>query len=127
MTLNRVTEGVSFNTGISMAEYNEAPAGQTKGMTQGTVLPGSTTVSEAIDSVFPKDPTVESAVLAALAAEGASTRLRTSRGFRQAAQGAIRSLRGKNTEKSKRAAEEIDALLEDTELLDFYQASLLES
>ena len=29
MTLNRVTEGVNFNTGISMAEDNEAPAGQT--------------------------------------------------------------------------------------------------
>ena len=25
MTLNRVTEGVNFNTGISMAEYNESP------------------------------------------------------------------------------------------------------
>lgn len=127
MTLNRVTEGVSFNTGISMSEYNEAPAGQTKGMTQGTVLPGSTTVSEAIDSVFPRDPTVGGAILGMLAAEGNSTLLRTANGFRLATHKAIKSLRNGKGKAAKKAADELEALLDDTELLDFYRASLLES
>lgn len=127
MTLNRVTEGVSFNTGISMSEYNEAPAGQTKGLTQGTVLPGSTTVSEALSSIFPKDPTVGGAILGMLASEGSATRLRTAGGFRLATRRAIRTLRGKKGGAAKRAADELEALLADTELLDFYRASLLES
>lgn len=127
MTLNRVTEGVSFNTGISMAEYNETPAGQTKGLTQGSILPGSTTVSEALDAVFPRDPTIGGAILASLAAEGNSTLLRTGSGFHAAATKAIRNLRKKKGAASQRAADELESLLEDTELLDFYRASLLES
>lgn len=127
MTLNRVTEGVSFNTGISMSEYNETPAGLTKGQTQGPVLPGSTTVTEALDSVFPRDPTVGGAILGILAAEGNSTLLRTANGFRLATHKAIKSLRGKKGEAAQRAADELEALLDDTELLDFYRASLLES
>lgn len=127
MTLNRVTEGVSFNTGISMSEYNDVPAGQTKGLTQGTVLPGSTTVSEALSSIFPKDPTVGGAILGMLASEGNATRLRSANGFRLATRRAIRTLRGKRGGAAKRAADELEALLSDTELLDFYRASLLES
>lgn len=127
MMTGRVTQGVNFNTGISMAEYNETPAGQTKGMTQGTVLPGSTTVSEAIDSVFPRNATMESMIFAAIAAEGASTLLRTGSGFRRAAIKTIGNLRRRGSEKAGRAADELEALLEDTELLDFYRAGLLES
>lgn len=127
MNLSRVTEGVNFNTGISMSEYNEVPAGQTKGMTQGKVLPGSTTVSEALSSIFPKDPTVSGAILGMLAAEGNSTLLRSANGFRQATHKAIRTLRGRKGAAAQKAADELEALLEDTEILDFYRASLLES
>ena len=77
MTIERTTHGVSFNTGISMAEYNEAPAGQTQGQTQGSILPGSTTVSEALAAVFPKDPTVAVLILGQMAAAGNSLALRT--------------------------------------------------
>ncbi len=127
MNLSRVTEGVNFNTGISMSEYNEVPAGQTKGLTQGTVLPGSTTVSEALSSIFPKDPTVGGAILGMLASEGNATRLRSANGFRLATRRAIRTLRSRKGGAAQRAASELEALLEDTELLDFYRASLLES
>ncbi len=127
MNLSRVTEGVNFNTGISMSEYNEVPAGQTKGLTQGAVLPGSTTVSEALNSIFPKDPTVGGAILGMLASEGNATRLRSANGFRLATRRAIRTLRGRKGDAAQRAAAELEALLEDTELLDFYRASLLES
>lgn len=127
MNIERTTHGVSFNTGISMAEYNEAPAGQTRGQTQSAILPGSTTVSEAMEAVFPKDPTVAGLILGQLAAAGNSLALRTPRGFRAAAEKAIRNLRARGGAAASRAAGELDALLEDTELLDTYRASLLES
>jgi len=127
MTLNRVAHGVSFNTGISLAEYNEAPAGQTAGPTHGSILPGSTTVSEALAGVFPKDATVGGQILEMLAAAGNSTVLRTSNGFHAAATKTLKALRGKGTAASKAAADEIGRLLEDGELLDFYRSSLLES
>lgn len=132
MNVNRTTQGVSFNTGISMAEYNEAPAGQTPGQTQRSILPGSTTVSEALANVFPKDPTASGQIMGMLAAAGNSTLLRTGNGFHGAAKKAIRNLRGKKGKDGKgeaagRAAEELENLLDDTELLDQYRAALLES
>jgi len=127
MTIERTTHGVNFNTGISMAEYNEAPAGQTQGQTQGSILPGSTTVSEALAAVFPKDPTVAGLIFGQLAAAGNSLALRTANGFRAAAQKAIVNLRGAHRAAAMKAADELDALLEDSELLDMYRASLLES
>ncbi|MCQ2389369.1 MAG: hypothetical protein MJ138_06620 [Kiritimatiellae bacterium] len=132
MNVNRTTQGVSFNTGISMAEYNEAPAGQTPGQTQRSILPGSTTVSEALANVFPKDPTAAGQIMGMLAAAGNSTLLRTGNGFHMAAKKAIRNLRGKKDKGGKgeaagRAAEELENLLDDTELLDQYRAALLES
>lgn len=127
MTLNRVTEGVSFNTGISMAEYNEAPAGQTPGQTQKSILPGSTTVSEALATVFPKDATVDAMVFGMLAQAGNSMALRTGNGFHAAARKAIGSLRKKGGPAASAAADELEGLLADTELLDFYRASLLET
>ena len=110
-----------------MAEYNEAPAGQTPGQTQRSILPGSTTVSEALASVFPRDPTVGGQIVGLLAEAGASTLLRTSNGFHAAARKAIGTLRGKGGRTAERAAAELEGLLADTELLDFYRASLLET
>lgn len=127
MTVNRTTQGVSFNTGISMAEYNEVPAGQTQGQTQGSILPGSTTVTAALDSVFPSDPTVSGLIAGLLASEGNSTLLRTSNGFYLAAKKAIATLKGRKGAVFQKAAEELEGLLADTELLDFYRASLLET
>lgn len=127
MNVNRTTYGVSFNTGISMAEYTEKPAGQTPGQTQGTILPGSTTVTAALDAVFPKDPTLSAQILGLLAAAGNSMVLRTPNGFHFAAKKAIASLRAKGGAKASAAADELENLLADTELLDFYRASLLET
>lgn len=126
MNVNRTTYGVTFNSGISTAEYTDSPVGQTPGQTQKSILPGSTTVSEALASVFPKDPTVGGMILSALAQAGNSTLLRTSNGYHAAARKAIRNLKGKGPA-SQRAAEELEGLLDDTELLNQYRAALLES
>ena len=127
MQVNRTTHGVNFNTGISTAEYNEAPAGQTQGQTQGTILPGSTTVSEALAGLFPKDPTVSGQILGQLAAAGNALHLRTASGYQAAARKAIRNLRATGGSAAARAADELECLLDDTELLDQYKASLLET
>lgn len=127
MNVNRTTHGVSFNTGISMAEYNESPAGQTQGQTQEPILPGSTTVSEAMANVFPKDPTVSGCILGQLAAAGNSIALRTARGYAAAARKAIRTLRSSRGRAAALAADEVETLLDDTELLESYRAALLES
>lgn len=127
MNVKRTAQAVSFNTGISMAEYNEMPAGQTRGQTQGQILPGSTTVSEALSGVFPKDPTVAALILGQLASEGSSPTLRSTNGFYNATLKAIDALVKKGTDASSRAAAELTALLEDADLLANYRASLLES
>lgn len=127
MQINRTTYGVSFNTGISTAEYNEAPAGQTQGQTQGSILPGSTTVTEALSALFPKEPTVAGQILGQLAAAGSALHLRTASGYQSAARKTIRNLRAKGGEAAVRAAAELEGLLADTELLDQYKASLLET
>ena len=127
VSLNRVTHGVSFNGGIRTAEYNEKPVGQTLGQTQQSLLPGETTVTEALEGVFPKDPTVGGLIAAALAREGSRMSLRTAHGFRSAAQRTVRGLRGAGGRAAQAAADEIESLLDDSDLLDRYRAALLES
>lgn len=127
MTVSRTTHPVSFNTGISDAQYTETPAGQTPGLTQKPVLPGSTTVSEALANVFPRDPTVAGQIMGMLAAAGNSVLLRTGGGYRKAALKTVSALRGKGGAAAEAAAHEIEILLDDADLLDRYRASLLES
>ena len=127
VSLNRVTHGVTFDNGIRTAEYTEKPVGQTLGQTQQPLLPGETTVSEALASVFPKDPTVSGLIAGALAQAGSSMTSRTARGFRSAANHTLKTLKGMKGASAQAAAEEIEALLEDSDLLDGYRAALLES
>ena len=127
VSMSRVTQGVSFNNGIRTAEWNEKPVGQTLGQTQQSLLPGETTVSEALESVFPKDPTVSGLIAGALAQAGSRMVLRTAHGFRSAATRTVRTLRGAKGSAAQAAADEIEALLDDADLLDRYRAALLES
>jgi len=127
MNVGRTANRVSFNTGISTAEYNEAPVGQTLGQTQKPLLPGSTTVSEALDSVFPRDPSILSVILGELAAAGGNPAFRTSRGFRLAAERTIAALRKGKGKAGRAAADELERLMDDAELLESYRASILES
>ena len=127
MNLSRVTSSVQFNTGISTADWTSGVVGQTPGQTQGPLLPGTTTVSEALKSVFDTGTSVSAGLLAELALAGDSMQLRSSNGFHFAARKTIRTLRGRKGAKAAAAAQELENLLADTELLDQYRASLLES
>lgn len=127
MELNRVTSGVRFDTGISNADWTSGVVGQTPGQTQEPLMPGSTTVTEALKSIFPTNVSVGEEIMAALAAAGGSPFLRTASGFRSAAVRTIRALRGRKGAKADAAARELENLLADTELLDHYRAALLET
>ena len=126
MKTRRATETISFDRGISMAEYNEQPFGQSKAKTEPPILPGSTTVSEALMGVFPEGESVNGEIMRALVA-GNSAFLRTPSGFNETARQVLRKLRGKGTSSADAAVVELNSLLADTELFEQYRSTLLES
>lgn len=126
MKTRRATETISFDRGISMAEYNEQPFGQSKAKTEPPILPGSTTVSEALMGVFPEGESVNGEIMRALVA-GNSAFLRTPGGFNETARQVLRKLRGKGTAAADAAVVELNSLLADTERFEQYRSTLLES
>ena len=126
MKTRRATETISFDRGLSMAEYNEQPFGQSKAKAEPPILPGSTTVSEALMAVFPEGESVNGEIMRALVA-GNSAFLRTPGGFNETARQVLRKLRGKGTAAADAAVAELNSLLADTELFEQYRSTLLES
>ncbi len=126
MKTARTTESIRFDRGISVAEYNEAPFGQSAAKDEPPLLPGSTTVSAALMNVFPEGDSIKGEIMRALVA-GNSAYLRTSRGFNETARRTIRYLREKGGPAAEAAVRELTALLSDTELFEHYRATLLET
>ena len=122
----RIEPDFRFDTGVKDAMYAATPQGQTQGVTQKPLLPGSTTVSEALSEVFPEGQHIEGEIMQALVA-GNLTQLRTEHGFSSAALKTIRALRSRRTKAADAAVRELEALMSDTELLNGYRAALLES
>ena len=88
MEVSRTTHALTFNTGVSNAEWTSGVVGQTPGQTQQALLPGSTTVTAALDEVFPEARTAANDIFAALVA-GTGPALRTASGFNFAARKAL--------------------------------------
>lgn len=127
MNVNRTTEAIRFDTGISMAEYAEGAVGHSaRTQHEQPLLPGATTVSEALDSVFPEGNGVSGEIMNALVA-GNSALLRTATGFGQTARETLAALRKKSSPTAQRAAAEIAALLADADLMEQYRSALLET
>ncbi len=126
MKAARTTDVIRFDKGISEAEYRDMPFGQSKAKPEPSLLPGSTTVSEALMDVFPDGDSVNGEIMRALVA-GNSAYLRTSYGFNETARKTIRHLREKDGAAAEAAVRELMGLLADTELFEQYRASLLES
>ncbi len=128
MRIRNTTESIRFDTGISIAEYAEGEAAghAVRKHQEPSLLPGSTTVSNALANVFPDGQGIAGEIMSALVADNLAA-LRTSRGFNEIAKETIRLLREKDTPAARKAAAELDALLEDTELFEQYRAALLES
>ena len=126
LNVSRTTEPLSFNTGIGSASFAEVLNTPASGEPQKTLLPGSTTVTQAIDALFPTERAVRDEVMSALVA-GNTAYLRTPGGFNEAAHRAVRMLKETGTEASGRAAREIETLLADTDLFEHYRMALLET
>ena len=125
LNVSRTTEPLRFDTGIGQAGYAEVMDSPIAGQPQKTLLPGSTTVTQAIDELFP-DRSVGGEVMRALVA-GNSAVLRTPSGFAQTARAAMRALKERGSPAADDAAAEIETLLADTDLLERYRMSLLET
>ena len=124
--VSRTTQPISFDTGIGRADYAEVMSDPAAGSPQKPLMPGSTTVTQAIDELFPPDRSVGGEIMHALVA-GNSALLRTPGGFAQTARSAMRALKGRGSPAADDAAAEIETLLADTDLLERYRMSLLET
>ncbi len=124
--VSRTTQPLRFDTGIGKADYAEVMRDPAAGSVQRPLLPGSTTVSQAIDEIFPSGRDTEGEIMRALV-EGNSTSLRTSFGFNQTARETLSALRSSGSEAAEAAAGEIEALLADTDLFEHYRMALLET
>lgn len=124
--VSRTTEPLRFDTGIGSASYAEVMEPPGGAEPQKTLLPGSTTVTQAIDEIFPPDRSVGGEIMRALVA-GNSAAMRTPSGFSSAARSALEALKRRGTAAADAAAREIETLLADGDLLDRYRMALLET
>ncbi len=126
LNVSRTTEPLRFDTGIGNAGFAEIMDTPAAGQPQKTLLPGSTTVTQAIDELFPTDRSVGGEVMRALVAANPAS-LRTASGFGTAARSAVTQLRKSGTSAADAAAHEIETLLADTDLYERYRMALLET
>lgn len=126
LNVSRTTEPLQFNTGIGEAKFAEIFDTPAAGQEQKPLLPGTTTVSQALDALFPTGKSVGDQIMKALVANN-TTGLRTSTGFARAAYDTLDELRAIGTRASSAAAAEIEALLADTDLFERYRMALLET
>ena len=124
--VSRTTEPLRFDVGIGSAGYADVIDSPVAGEPQKALLPGTTTVTQALDEMFPPDRSVAGEVMRALVA-GNHAFLRTPGGFSETARTAVRSLRDRKTAAADRAAHEIENLLADADLLERCRMALLET
>lgn len=126
VNVSRTAEPLRFDTGIGQAGYAEIMDSPVAGQPQKALLPGGTTVTQALDSIFPPDRSVSGEIMRALVAGNPAT-LRTPGFFNRTARGAVRTLRRRQTAVADGAAREIEALLADVDLFERYRMALLET
>lgn len=124
LSVSRTADPIRFDVGIGSAGYADVITAPGAGEPQKSLLPGTTTVSQAIDDIFPPDRGVDGEIMRALVAANPAT-LRTSGGFAGTARSTVRSLRGRKTAAADRAAAEIENLLADADLLEHCRLALL--
>lgn len=126
LNVSRTTEPLRFDVGIGSAGYADVISSPDAGQPQKAILPGTTTVSQAIDELFPQDKSIDGEILGALVANNPPS-LRTPGGFSEAARHAVHLLRSQGGGAAGRAATEIESLLADTDLFERYRMALLET
>ena len=125
LSVSRTTDPLRFDVGIGSAGYADVITSSV-GEPQKALMPGPTTVSQALDEIFPPDNGVGGEIMRALVS-GNPASLRTPRGFSEAARNSVRSLRDSGTPAADAAAGEIEGLLADSDLLEHFRLALLET
>ena len=126
LSVSRTTEPLRFDVGIGSAGYADVITSPSPGEPQKSLMPGTTTVSQALDELFPPDRSVGGEIMRALVA-GNPASLRTPNGFAESARRAVRALRGRGTQAADAAAHEIESLLADADFLEHCRLALLET
>ena len=126
MSVSRTADPLRFDVGIGKAGYADVIDTPSAGEPQKSLLPGTTTVSQALDELFPQDRSVDGEVMRAMVA-GNSAVLRTPGGFADAARRSVAALRERNTAAADGAAREMENLLADADLLERCRMALLET
>ena len=126
LSVSRTTDPLRFDVGIGSAGYADVITSAGAGEPQKSLMPGTTTVTQALDELFPPDRSVGGEVMRSLVA-GNPASLRTPRGFSEAARRTVRSLRDRRSSAADAAAHEIENLLADADLLEHFRLSLLET
>lgn len=126
LSVSRTTDPLRFDVGIGSAGYADVIMSAGAGEPQKSLMPGTTTVTQAIDELFPPDRSVGGEIMSSLVA-GNPASLRTPRGFSEAARRTVRSLRDRRSSAADAAAHEIENLLADADLLEHFRLSLLET
>ena len=126
LSVSRTTDPLRFDVGIGRAGYADIIDTPSAGEPQKSLLPGATTVSQALDELFPPDRSVDGEIMRAMVA-GNPAALRTPGGFLDAARCTVLSLRGAGTAAADMAAHEIENLLADADLLERCRMALLET
>lgn len=124
--VSRTTEPLRFDVGIGRAGYADVIDTPAAGEPQKSLLPGTTTVTQALDELFPPDLSVDGEIMRAMVS-GNPAALRTPGGFSDAARRTVQSLRDAKTEAADMAAYEIEGLLADADLLERCRMALLET
>lgn len=124
--VSRTTDPLRFDVGIGSAGYADIIQSPAAGEPQKSLMPGTTTVTQALDEIFPSDVSVDGEIMRTMVA-GNQASLRTPGGFASAARKSLRTLRSLKSDAAERAAHEIENLLADGDVLEHYRLALLET
>lgn len=124
---NRVTNSISFNTNVRTTEFDETK--QLASMRQNEtapLLPSGTSVTEQIKQVFNFN-TVEAELLHFMETACQNPNLRSAQEFQQALRKTFENLRQQHGDHPSKAAQVLQQLLEDKQLLDWYRAMIIDN
>jgi uncharacterized membrane-anchored protein YjiN (DUF445 family) len=124
---NRVTNSISFNTNVRTTEFDESK--QLASMRQNEtapLLPSGTSVTEQIKQVFNFN-TVEAELLHFMESACQNPNLRSAQEFQQALRKTFENLKQNHGDHPSKAAQVLQQLLEDKQLLDWYRAMIIDN
>ncbi len=124
---NRVTNSISFNTNVRTTEFDDSQ--QLAALRQNDMaplLPSGTAVTEQIKQVF-NFTTVEAELLHFMEAACQNPTLRSAQEFQQALRKTFENLKQNHGDHPSKAAQVLQQLLEDKQLLDWYRAMIIDN